>query len=77
MNGWDMDEAKKGNKMVSEELGGVAVSNFCQHSNGITFTVESELDAYKAAYKYRYCKKTNVNFSEDIGAWVVQVYTAE
>lgn len=29
-------------------------------NNGFTFTVKSELDAYKAAYKYRFTNKTRV-----------------
>lgn len=42
---------------------------------GITFFVTSELDAYKAAYAYRYCEGTEVKCVT--GRWYVTVFNEE
>ncbi|QFR55766.1 hypothetical protein JC221_120 [Yersinia phage JC221] len=45
-----------------------------KYDNGFSFCVKTELDAYKAAYKYRTMPMVNVLYSENVKMWVVQVY---
>jgi hypothetical protein len=51
------------------------VSNFAEFSDGFSFTVVNELDAYKAAYKYQGVKKTVVKYAPNINMWLIQVYS--
>lgn len=51
------------------------VSNFTTYHDGFSFTVPTELDAYKAAYKYQGCKQVIVREAPNVSAWSVQVYT--
>lgn len=60
-------------KSLSNELD-TKVTNFADFSDGISFTVETELDAYKAAHKYQFCKKTSVKEAPAVSGWLVQVY---
>jgi hypothetical protein len=49
------------------------IDNFASYGDGISFTTETELEAYKAAYYYRFCKTVRVMKAE-IPGWLVQVY---
>lgn len=51
------------------------ISNLAYHHDGISFTVETELEAYKAAYKYQFRPEVIVKEATNIEAWLVQVYT--
>lgn len=58
----------------------IKTSNFLDYPGnhdhaGFSFTVESELDAYKAAYEYRYCRRVEVKFAGGVKKWQVSVYT--
>ena len=53
---------------------GVKISNLNDYSDGFSFTVETELEAYKAAYKYKHAKNCVVSEAPNISAWAVQVY---
>ena len=59
-------------KSVGREVG-AEVSNFAWNADGFSFTVATELEAYKAAYKYRYAKEVLVKHAPHIGAWFVRV----
>lgn len=50
------------------------VENMSMYHDGFSFTVETELEAYKAAYAYRRSKTTKVRFAPNINQWLVQVY---
>ena len=56
------------------KLKGIKTSDFMKYFDGFSFTVKTELDAYKAAYKYQGCKSVSVKEATNIGAWLVQVY---
>jgi hypothetical protein len=58
---------------ISKDLG-MKISNFADYGDGFSFTVETELEAYKAAYKYQGVKKVVVKFAPNVNAWLVQVY---
>ena len=50
------------------------VTNLRYDDSGFTFTVPTELDAYKAAYKYRYADETSVfELVTDPGMWRVRI----
>lgn len=51
------------------------IDNFATYHDGFSFTVLTELEAYKAAYKYQGCKKVVVKEAVNVNAWLVQVYT--
>ncbi len=53
----------------------MGISNFAEHQDGFSFTVATEIDAYKAAYVYRFTKNVIVSFAPNISEWLVQVYT--
>lgn len=63
---------KLGNSKITAAIG-IKVQNYCSHHNGFSFTTESELDAYKAAYAYRY-SDVRVKEAPNVDAWLVQVY---
>jgi len=54
---------------------GFPIANFAAFFDGFSFTTETELQAYKAAYKYRYSSRTVVSEAKGVGAWLVQVWT--
>jgi hypothetical protein len=58
-----------------EQETGCAIRNFADYGDGFSFTVKAELDAYKSAYKYRYCPRVKVEYSANIGEWVVAIYS--
>ncbi len=60
-------------KSLSNDLN-TQVSNLADYSDGFSFTVETELAAYKAAHKYQFCKKTVVEEAPPVNGWLVQVY---
>lgn len=60
------------NKKLSEILK-MEVSNANSYDGVLFFTVETELEAYKAAYYYRYNKHVKVEFSENVQLWSVRV----
>lgn len=53
----------------------IKVSNFFDYHNGFSFTVPTELEAYKAAYKYQGVKQVIVREAPSVNAWSVQVIT--
>lgn len=60
-----------------ESLGnsiGMTIDNFAAFHDGFSFTVPTELEAYKAAYHYRYSDKVTVKFSPNVSLWSVSVY---
>ena len=59
---------------MKKTAGGIKTNNFAKFHDGFSFTVESELDAYKAAYEYRACKRVKVTYAPNVGEWLVQVY---
>ena len=61
---------KKYIKSISSELK-MEIANFDKHCDGFSFTVKTELEAYKAAYKYRFVEETWV--TKCAGCWVVRV----
>jgi hypothetical protein len=60
-------------KSLSNDLN-TKVTNFSDFSDGFSFTVETELDAYKAAHKYQFCRETSVKEAPAVDGWLVQVY---
>ena len=61
---------KAGIKTIS-----VKTFNTYEYSNGFSFQVKSELEAFQAAYNYRHAKETKVEPSADNSSWVVAVTT--
>lgn len=61
-------------KSLSSDLK-AQVANLATFHDGFSFTVPTELDAYKAAYKYQGCKRVVVKEAVNVGLWLVQVYT--
>lgn len=61
-------------KSLEKNLG-MKIDNFSEYSDGFSFTVQTELEAYKAAFKYRGCENTWVKYAPNVSAWSVQVYT--
>ena len=59
-------------KEYSREFG-CKVSNAWKSDNVISFTVENELDAYKAAHKRQTSGTTEVEYSRGVGEWLVTV----
>ena len=56
---------------------GIQVENFTEFYDGWSVTTQTELDAYKLAYKYRHCKKITVTFAPNVNQWLVSVYWKE
>lgn len=52
---------------------GIPIENFCKHIDGFSFTTNTELNAYKAAYAYRYAERVTVKPATN-DQWLVQVY---
>lgn len=49
-------------------------------STGFSFTVKSEIDAYKASYEYQRAQSTlrvEVRYAANADAWRISVYTAK
>jgi hypothetical protein len=61
-------------RRISSDLG-IAVDNFADYSDGFSFTVTTELEAYKAAYKYQGSKRVVVKEAPIVSGWLVQVYS--
>ena len=51
---------------------GCFVLHYNDHSDGFSFTVPSELEAYRCAYKYQ-PHKTVVREAPNVGRWLVHV----
>lgn len=60
-------------KSLSSEWG-IKVSNLATFHDGFSFTVPTELEAYKVAHKYQNCRRTIVIEAPNVNAWLVQVY---
>lgn len=60
-------------KLLGQSLG-MEISNFLTYSDGFSFTVATELEAYKAAYQYQ-DNRVAVKFAPNVGLWSVQIYT--
>lgn len=58
---------------LSSELK-MQVSNLLTYHDGFSFTVPTEFDAYKAAYKYQGSKQVIVREAPNVSAWSVQIY---
>ena len=54
---------------------GCAVSESEKYDNGFSFCVETELDAYKAAYAYRTMPSVKVSQALNVNLWLVQVFS--
>ena len=52
---------------------GFEINNFLEYHDGFSFTVDTELEAYKAAYKYQGLR-TTVKYAPNINKWSVHVY---
>jgi len=52
---------------------GCPVSHYARYSDGFSFCVEGELNAYKAAYVYRHSDSVTVQESVTKGTWLVSV----
>lgn len=52
---------------------GMEIDNFTEFHDGFSFTVKTELEAYKAAYKYQPLRVV-VRYAPNVGLWSVQVY---
>ncbi len=63
-------------RSIEIALGDIKIDNFNMYHEGFSFTTKTELDAYKAAYKYKGCKNVVVKEAPNVKAWLVQVYTA-
>ena len=64
--------------MENFKLEGIETDNFYNYgATGFSFTTKTELDAYKAAYKYQGYKRAVVTEAPNVGGWLVQVYTIE
>ncbi|UIW11531.1 MAG: hypothetical protein [Enterobacter phage ENC7] len=61
------------NKNIAAVVG-CEVANAERYDNGFSFCVATELEAYKAAYKYRTMPMVNVTYAPNIEMWLVQVY---
>jgi hypothetical protein len=44
------------------------------YDNGFSFCVETELQAYKAAYEYRNMRDVKVSYAPNVKLWLVQVF---
>ena len=56
----------------------IKVSDLQMEDDRFFFFVESEADAYKAAYQYRYNKTPpRVDYSQSLGKWFVSVTKGE
>ncbi len=66
-------------KKIEQELKKVGVNRIhylAWYHDGFSFVVGTELEAYKSAYLYRYCKETTVKPTALTGGgYLVQIYT--
>lgn len=62
--------------LLSNALG-VEVQDFYKYYDGFSFTVPTELSAYKAAHKYQGPKLRTAIRPTLAGRWTVQVYNQE
>jgi hypothetical protein len=55
---------------------GVEIDNLNEYHDGFSFTVKTELDAYKAAHKYQgpAIDRTVVRPAPNVGGWSVHIY---
>jgi hypothetical protein len=72
----DENRIKRQEASLSNELG-CKIENLHPFSDGFSFTVQDELDAYKAAYRYRYAEDVYVKYAPNVNVWLVQVYTCK
>lgn len=58
---------------------GMKIENLTMYDDGFSFTVQTEHEAYKAAYRYQGpgIEKTVVREAPNVNAWSVQVYKKE
>ena len=52
---------------------GMKIANFAEYSDGFSFTVATELEAYKAAYAYQGCGRVSVREAKSVEGWLVQL----
>lgn len=69
-------DAAEAERRLSGDLG-MAVSNYSPHTDGFSFTVPTEANAYKAAHKYRYSRRVDVQPAPNISAWYVSIYDTD
>ena len=53
----------------------MGINRFAEHHDGFSFTVATELDAYKAAYIFRFAKFIKVKLAPNVNEWLISVYT--
>ena len=69
-----MTEQKEATRRITESLD-TEISNFAKYHDGFSFTVATELEAYKAAHKYQGVTWTTVAEAPNVNAWLVQIYS--
>jgi len=62
------------NQKLSEQFK-TEVTNGHSNDGRLSFTVASELVAYKAAYYYRNSAQAEVKFAPNVGLWLVTVWS--
>lgn len=67
-----MDTAEQ---RISRDLH-IDVENYAAYADGFSFTVATELQAYKAAYQYQgpAIQRATVRYASGVNRWLVQVY---
>lgn len=61
-------------QIIGDALG-FRIENLAQYRDGFSFTTDTELEAYKAAYKYHGPNnRLVVRFAPNVGKWSVQLY---
>ena len=71
------ETAKEINERAAERVGmsvGCQVFDFYKYHDGFSFTVETELQAYRAAWKYCFGSRPKVSEAPNVGRWSVRVY---
>jgi hypothetical protein len=68
-----MNEKTKAQKV--ENIVGMKISDFGEYSDGFSFTVPTEAEAYKAAYALREYGWTSVRALASGNGWYVQLIT--
>lgn len=61
-------------KTLSNDLG-MEIDRLTYYADGFSFTVETELEAYKAAYKYQHRQNVHVVKPDYSNDWLVHIYT--
>lgn len=61
-------------KGILESELGHKVLDVLDYSDGFSFGCETELQAYKAAYRYRFTGRIEVKFAPNCGQWRVSIY---